>query len=160
MFGPLSVAFEHASTTVPDLDQAERFFVDVLGAQVRFRTAFGGAAARGVEVFDMAGTFDAHPDSRAGLVSLAVGGSVVELFEYVSPDQRAGMARNCDVGGAHLGFRVADLTAAVETLREVPGVRVLGEPNWGVNAAGVRRGWVYFLSPWGLQLELSQEGEQ
>jgi catechol 2,3-dioxygenase-like lactoylglutathione lyase family enzyme len=153
----LSVAFEHAATTVPDLEQAERFFVDVLGARVRFRSRFAGSAAPEIETFDMARTFNAHPDSRADLISLDVGGSVVELFAYDAPDQRREIGRNCDVGGSHLGFRVTDLAAAVRQLQAVPGVRVLGSPNWAVNAAGDQRGWVYFLTPWGLQMELSEE---
>ena len=160
---PLSVRFEHASTTVDDVASAERFFVDVLGATVRFRSRFAGQAAPGEprssdpEVFDMAETFNAHSESSAVLVSLEVGGTVVELFQYAAPDQAVQQPRNCDVGGHHLGFRVADLEAAVATLRSVPGVRILGDTNWSTNAAGVRRGWVYFLTPWGLQLELSQE---
>lgn len=159
----LDVQFEHASTTVADLAQAEAFFVDVLGATVRFRAGFAGAdtaASRvaGTEEFDMAETFNAHPESSAKLVSLDVGGTVVELFQYSAPDQTLTQPRNSDVGGHHLGFRVADLHAAVAELRAVPGVRILGETNWGTTASGVKRGWVYFLTPWGLQLELSQEG--
>jgi catechol 2,3-dioxygenase-like lactoylglutathione lyase family enzyme len=155
----LSVKFEHASTTVADLASAERFFVDVLGAKVRFRSRFAGEAnSEGTEQFDMAETFNAHSQSAAMLVSLDIGGSVVELFQYSAPDQAPQQPRNCDVGGHHLGFRVPDLEAAVVQLRTVPGVRVLGETNWGVTGSGAKRGWVYFLTPWGLQLELSQEG--
>jgi catechol 2,3-dioxygenase-like lactoylglutathione lyase family enzyme len=143
--------------TVADLASAERFFIDVLGAKVRFRTQFAGAADEAFEQFDMAETFNAHSDSSAKLVSLYVGGTVVELFQYTAPDQGQQQPRNCDVGGHHLGFRVADLEAAVTELRSVPGVRILGEANWGTTSTGTKRGWVYFLTPWGQQLELSEE---
>jgi catechol 2,3-dioxygenase-like lactoylglutathione lyase family enzyme len=155
----LSVTFEHASTTVADVASAERFFVDVLGATVRFRARFAGDAdsAAGTEVFDMTETFNAHRESSACLVSLDVGGQVIELFEYAAPDQALQQPRNCDVGGHHLGFRVADLEVALAELRSVPGVRILGSTNWSTTTTGASRGWVYFLTPWGLQLELSQE---
>jgi catechol 2,3-dioxygenase-like lactoylglutathione lyase family enzyme len=157
----LSVRFEHASTTVADVAAAERFFVDVLGATVRFRTRFAGeaqsAADDATETFDMAETFNAHSESSAILVSLDVGGSVIELFQYSAPDQLEQQPRNCDVGGHHLGFRVPDLEQAVAELRSVDGVRILGDLNWSTTAHGTTRGWVYFLTPWGLQLELSEE---
>jgi catechol 2,3-dioxygenase-like lactoylglutathione lyase family enzyme len=153
----LSVSFEHASTTVADIVSAERFFVDVLGATVRFRARFAGEGDGVTEEFDMAETFNAHRDSCAALVSLAVGGTVIELFQYSAPDQGKEQPRNCDVGGHHFGFRVADLDGAVAELRAVPGVRILGEINWGTTADGATRGWVYFLTPWGLQMELSEE---
>jgi hypothetical protein len=49
---------------------------------------------------------------------------------------------------------VTDVDAAVAYLRTQPGVRVLGEPQTIVKGpiAGTR--WVYFLTPWGMQMEL------
>jgi catechol 2,3-dioxygenase-like lactoylglutathione lyase family enzyme len=86
-----------------------------------------------------------------------VAGTTVELFEYDAPDLARTMPRNCDAGGHHLGFRVPDVVAAAETLAAVPGVRVLGPPTFDDLPAGGRRGWVYFLTPWGLQLEVAEE---
>ena len=60
--------------------------------------------------------------------------------------------RNSDIGGHHLAFYVDDLDSAVAYLRE-EGVRVLGEPTRSRNASEGQR-WVYFLTPWGMQLEL------
>ena len=57
------------------------------------------------------------------------------------------------VGGHHVGFYVTDLNAAVAHLRR-NGVKVLGEPtlmNEGPSA-GLR--WLYFVSPWGMTMEL------
>ena len=136
------VQFEHFSTTVPDIEQAVRFFVDVLGAVddgVRHR--FSGPDAD----FDMASTFNAHPDAVAHLVRLQLHGVTYELIQYESP-----------VGGHHLGLRVRDLDAAIAALRSVAGVRVLGEANWS-DTKDFRRGWVYFLTPWGMQMELAEQ---
>ena len=147
------VQFEHFSTTVPDIEQAVRFFVDVLGAVddgVRHR--FSGPDAD----FDMASTFNAHPDAVAHLVRLQLHGVTYELFQYESPDLDSSARRNCDVGGHHLGLRVRDLDAAIAALRSVAGVRVLGEANWS-DTKDFRRGWVYFLTPWGMQMELAEQ---
>lgn len=78
----------------------------------------------------------------------------LELFQYSAPDQRRGMPRISDWGGHHLAFHVEDMDEAVAYLRAQPGVRILGEPQ--PLEAGSTRGdsWVYFLSPWGMRLEL------
>jgi len=144
---------EHVSTSVPDIDAATAFFVDVLGARVVGEQRFAG----GQDGVDMVATFNAHPLAAARLVTLDLHGVHTELFEYTAPDLRHEMPRNCDVGGHHLGFRVTDVAAAAAHLATVPGVRVLGEPTYGDTDRGIRRGWVYFLTPWGLQLEIAEE---
>jgi len=57
------------------------------------------------------------------------------------------------VGGHHLGFYVEEMAAAVAYLKS-HGITVQGEPV--TMDAGPSKGltWVYFLSPWGMQLEL------
>ena len=144
---------EHVSTSVPDIDSATDFFVQVLGARVVGEQRFAG----GQDGVDMAVSFNAHPDAAARLVTLDLHGVHTELFEYTAPDLRREMPRNCDVGGHHLGFRVDDVAAAAEFLAAVPGVQVLGEPTYGEIPGDLRRGWVYFLTPWGLQMEIAEE---
>ena len=61
--------------------------------------------------------------------------------------------RNSDAGGHHLAFYVTDIAAAVEHL-EQQGVEILGDPTTMTNGASAGLTWVYFLAPWGLQLEL------
>ena len=56
------------------------------------------------------------------------------------------------VGTEHIGFTVPDLDEAVAYLRE-KGVTVLGEPTASSSHSAGQR-WVYFLTPWGMQLEL------
>ena len=81
----------------------------------------------------------------------------VELFEYEAPDQRREMPRNSDWGGHHMAIYVDDLDAAIAYLREQPGVTILGEPQLikGGPIAGNR--WVYFLTPWSLQMEVMHQ---
>jgi len=75
-----------------------------------------------------------------------------EIFQWEPADGQAPQPRNSDIGGHHLAFYVDDLDAALAYLHE-QGVRVLGEPTASRNASEGQR-WVYFLSPWGMQLEL------
>ena len=80
-------------------------------------------------------------------------GSNFEIFQYDAPDQKRVQPRNSDIGGHHLAFYVDDMAAAVAHLKAF-GVRLLGEPTVRTTGASAGQTWVYFLSPWGMQLEL------
>ncbi len=142
---------DHIGVTVPDIEQARRFFVDTLGCEFLFSLA---KKADPVGNW-MTERLNVHP--RAVIEELFFfrcgGQAVFEVFEYSSPDQRLEIPKNSDVGGHHVALYVEDLDVAVEYLRRQPGVTVLGEP---VVSAGANEGqrWIYFLSPWGMQFEL------
>ncbi|MDN3260454.1 VOC family protein [Streptomyces sp. CSDS2] len=148
---PGSSGVHHVAYTVPDLDQAVTFFVDVLGAELAYRLG-------PVEFPDsdwMERYLGVHRKAAMDLAMLRLGPVTnCELFQYSAPDQRREMPRNSDWGGHHLAFHVEDMDEAVAYLRAQPGVRILGEPQ--PLETGSTRGdsWVYFLSPWGMQLEL------
>ena len=76
-------------------------------------------------------------------------------MKYLSTKRRIkiGLPKNSDVGGHHLAFYVDDFDAALRYLKS-KGVRIQGEPV--VRTAGPSGGqtWAYFLTPWGMQLEL------
>jgi catechol 2,3-dioxygenase-like lactoylglutathione lyase family enzyme len=147
---PGLLGVEHIGVTVPDMDAATAFFVEVLGAEVLFE----------VDPFSseddwMERHLCVHPRAvirRLRMLRLVVGPSV-ELFEYSAPDQDSTRPKNSDAGGHHLAFYVTDMTAAVEHLRR-HGVKILGDPTTLVDGASAGLTWVYFLAPWGLQLEL------
>jgi catechol 2,3-dioxygenase-like lactoylglutathione lyase family enzyme len=142
----------HAAFTVPDLDQAVRFFRDALGAELEYtegpyRDDEGDWLARHLGV---------HPRAGLRIAMLRLSGSLrLELFEYDAPDQRRELPRNSDWGGHHLAFLVEDIDAETARLAAHPGVRVLGEV--GTVEAGPIKGtrWVYLTTPWGMQLELT-----
>lgn len=140
---------DHIGITVPDLDAAVAFFVDVIGCEY----IFDGGRIDGDPAF-MRDVLNVHPEARLRYCFLRCGhGANLEVFEYESPDQRAEPPRNSDVGGHHIAFYVDDIHAAVAHLRE-HGVRVLGEPMHIDDGPAQGASWVYFLAPWGLQLEL------
>ncbi|MNT68248.1 putative lyase [compost metagenome] len=80
-------------------------------------------------------------------------GTNLEIFEYGAPDQNRRLPRNSDIGGHHLAFYVDDMDAAVAYLKSKQ-VRVLDTPSTFSEGPAAGLTWVYFLAPWGLQLEL------
>jgi catechol 2,3-dioxygenase-like lactoylglutathione lyase family enzyme len=141
---------DHIGFTVPDLDQAVAFFVDVLGCE-----AFYDLGPFQADDDWMHAHLNVHPRAvMRRLKFLRCGhGSNFEIFEYEAPDQRTVPPQNSDVGGHHLAFYVDDMDAAVAWLRE-QGLRILGEPTVRTVGPSAGQTWVYFLSPWGMQLEL------
>lgn len=140
---------DHFAITVPDIEEATRFLVDVLGFEVMWTNG-----VMDVEGDFMAENVNVHRDARIQVVRYFTLGKEVslELFEYTAPDQRTQQPRNSDVGGHHVCLHVADINTAIEWLSK-RGVTVLKGPK---KSRGLATGmqWVYFLAPWGTQFEL------
>jgi catechol 2,3-dioxygenase-like lactoylglutathione lyase family enzyme len=140
---------DHIGFTVPDLDEAQRFLVEVLGCEYLY--SLGPFSDDGDW---MADHLNVHP--RATVPQnrfFRLGGqAILEVFCYTAPDQRLEPPRNSDIGGHHVALYVDDLDAAVEHLH-AHGVRVMGEPTASRGPHEDQR-WVYFLAPWGMQFEL------
>jgi catechol 2,3-dioxygenase-like lactoylglutathione lyase family enzyme len=146
-------AVDHVAFTVPDLNQAVRFFVDHFGAELAF---IDGPFADD-ESDGMRRRLAVDPTARCTIAMLRLGKHHnVELFEYSAPDQQRTPPRNSDIGGNHLGFYVDDIDAAFEYVRAIPGVTVQEGPNGVADSAPVAgQRWFYFQSPWGMQLEMT-----
>jgi catechol 2,3-dioxygenase-like lactoylglutathione lyase family enzyme len=141
---------DHVGLTVPDLDAATAFFVDILGAE---RVYDGGpTAAADDDLARRLGVDRAARINRLRFLRLGAGLNI-ELFEYEAPDQRSVLPRNSDIGGHHLALYVDDMETALAHLR-AHGVEILGEPLLRHTGPSAGQAWVYFRAPWGLQLEL------
>jgi glyoxylase I family protein len=140
---------DHIGFTVPDLEQAHAWLVDVIGCEYMYSL----------------GPFQSDDDwmrehlavdPRAVMRQLRFyrcgGQAVFEVFEYEAPDKRTALPRNSDDGGHHVALYVEDLDAAITYLRE-SGATILGEPT-ASRGPSLGQRWVYFLSPWGMQFEL------
>jgi len=140
---------DHIGVTVPDLDEAERFFVDVLGAETIYTLGAKLADDDWMQV-----TLGVHPRTVIREIRfLRLGtGSNIELFKYDAADGQAPEPRNSDIGGHHFAIYVDDLDAALEYLR-AHDVEIMGEPTASKQSAEGQR-WLYFRSPWGMQFEL------
>lgn len=141
---------DHIGFTVPDLDAAVDFFVNVIGCE-----AFYELGPFKADDEWMHAHLAVHP--RAVMQRLKFlrcrHGSNFEIFQYQAPDQNRIQPKNSDIGGHHLAFYVDDMAAALAHLKTC-GVRVLGEPTVRTKGSSAGQAWVYFLSPWGMQLEL------
>jgi glyoxylase I family protein len=140
---------DHIGFTVPDLDQATVFLVDVLGCTFLY--------SLGPYEHDddwMAGHLGVHPRAVMRRLNFFRCGdqAVFEVFHYTAPDQRSEVPRNSDIGGHHIALYVDDLDLAITHLVE-HGVTVQGPPTSSVGPHEGQR-WVYFLAPWGMQFEL------
>lgn len=140
---------DHIGFTVPDLDQADDFFVRIIGCE-RIYTL--GPFARDDDW--MAEHLGVHPRTVMRRLNFyrCGHGTNFEVFQYDAADGQAPQPRNSDIGGHHLAFYVDDLDEAVAYLR-AEGVDVMGDPTASVNASEGQR-WVYFRAPWGMQFEL------
>lgn len=141
---------EHIGITVPDLEAATRFFVDVIGCKVILEV--------GPFVSDddwMQQHLGVDPRSKINKLRMlkCANGPSIELFEYEVKDQKKVVPQNSDVGGHHIAFYVSDVDAAVAHLRR-NGIKVLGEPTSMTEGPSAGLTWVYFVSPWGMTMEL------
>ncbi|MEO6299255.1 MAG: VOC family protein [Paracoccaceae bacterium] len=140
----------HIGLTVPDMAQAQGFFVDVLGCQTAM--SFGPFS-------DDKGTFMKdllNVDSKAtieGITMLRCGfGSNIELFKYTAPDQKTAFPLNSDIGGYHIAIYVDDIDKAAEYLK-AKGIKTLMGPVPMKDGPNAGQAIMYFFAPWGLQLE-------
>lgn len=140
---------DHIGFTVPDLEEAERFLVDILGAE-RIYTL----GAKQSDTGWMRTHLGVHERTVIHEIRFfRLGhGSNFEVFLYDSADGQEPQPRNSDIGGHHLAFYVEDMDEALAFLR-AEGVEVMGEPTASSGPAVGQR-WVYFRSPWGMQFEL------
>ncbi|MBD3664172.1 VOC family protein [Sulfitobacter aestuariivivens] len=148
---PGMTGIDHVGFTVPDLEQAVTFFGDVLGCASFYPLGpFSGGDSTWMADHlnvDAKATIPAMRLMRCG------NGANFEIFDYTAPERRLTPPRNSDVGGHHIAFYTTDMPAAVEYLKE-NGVTVLGAPTTMTEGPSAGETWVYFLAPWGMQLEL------
>ncbi len=142
---------QHIGFTVPDVQQAVDFFVDVIGCEAFFTIGPFGP----FEDDWMTDNLNVNKDAVIKVAHLlrCGDGPALEIFDYSSPDQRTTPPKNSDIGGHHLGFYVDDMDAAVKYLKD-KGIKVLAKPHGFADGPLEGLNWVYFMAPWGMQLEI------
>ncbi|WP_370208431.1 VOC family protein [Pararhodobacter marinus] len=140
----------HIGLTVPDLDQAEGFFTEVLGCERAM--AFGpfrddeGTFMQDLLAVDPRAVVNQIRMLRCGF------GSNIELFSYDAPDQAVIEQRNSDIGAYHIAFYVDDIDAAAAYLRDA-GIQTNMGPLPVSDGPAAGQSILYFSAPWGLQFE-------
>ena len=137
----------HTGITVSNLDRAIPFYRDVLGFEV---------VTGPTDVFegDELSTGVGVPGARLRLAIVNVGGSSLELHEYLSPKSAVDRPMPPNTRGfMHVAFRVENIEEKIREL-EAKGVSFLSRLN--VVEEGPLAGWkwVYFKDPDGITLEL------
>ena len=142
---------DHIGITVPDLDQAIVFFTDVLGCELLYRV---GPWSDATGTF-MTEHYNVSPRATFAAAMMRCGPTLnVELVGWKAPGQNMQPPENSNVGATHLAFYVADMDAAVSFLKSQPGVRMLSEPLTVAEGPTQGQRSVYFLTPWGMSMEL------
>jgi catechol 2,3-dioxygenase-like lactoylglutathione lyase family enzyme len=142
---------DHTGITVPTMKEGLAFFVDILGCKPAM--SFGPFADdKGSFMED---TLNVNPRAVIKQITMVRcgNGSNIELFEYSSPDQKIVQPKNSDIGGYHIAFYVDDIKKAAAYL-QAKGIRTLAGPLPVNEGPAAGQTILYFLSPWGLQLEL------
>jgi len=113
------VRADHVAISVQDMEKVIAFYRDVIGMEMVFDREFGEPMARLI----------GEPGAQVRIVHMRMGDSVVELFDYRSPEGRTPRpdARQSDYGLTHIGFIVEDFWGTYRHLREHD-VEFLGEP--------------------------------
>jgi catechol 2,3-dioxygenase-like lactoylglutathione lyase family enzyme len=148
---PTARNVEHVAFSVPDLDEAVSFFVEVLGAELLYRVGpFSDPDGDWMSV-----QLDVHPRASCDVAHLRLGPTQnLELFAWRAPDQVTTAPKASDIGAAHLAFFVDDMDAAAAYLAKQPGVRLQGEIQTIDDGPSQGYRWLAFQAPWGLQLEI------
>jgi catechol 2,3-dioxygenase-like lactoylglutathione lyase family enzyme len=140
---PTATVLDHFGYIVPDLEQAVGFFVEVLGFELvsldHERTEFDDDR--------LARWYGVHPCASARYAFVRLSGVTIEFTEWRTPDQNTAVPSNSDLGGRHVAIAVGNLDAAMAYLEAQPGVTVFEKSEWG---------FVYFLTPWGMTLQVVQ----
>lgn len=154
---PGARSIDHVGISVPDLDQAQQFFVEALGCEVIYRAT--PPIDESVKDW-MERNLGVHRDATMRLVKMRCGpNTMVELLDYDDPTQRRDHPKNSDPGATHLCFHVEDMATALEYVEQLDGVEVQGEPRVATEGPEAGQIFVYFTAPWGLQLELIETPE-
>lgn len=142
---------EHLGFTVPNLQEAVDFFVKVIGCDAApFKLGPFKADDNWMQLH-----LNVNPRAEIGQFQFVRcgNGTNLEIFEYSSPDQNRMPPKNSDVGGHHLAFYVDDMDKAVGYFK-ANNVKMLGEPSVFKEGPAAGLTWMYFLAPWGMQLEV------
>ena len=153
---PRFLGVDHISWTVPDLDAALRFYVEVIGASVLYRLGPFDAAdlPRDAQGRDWMQTHVGVSGAKLTLVMLKLSANMnFQLVQYDKPlDRRQELPRNCDRGGHHLALLVDDVDQALAYL-SAHGCRALETIHIDSGPLAGKKN-VYVLDPFGHQLEI------
>lgn len=136
---------DHVGMNVPDIDEATRFFSDLMGAKVISDMSPGSIPDQWKQQF----RWHASSNLQRFVMLQMAGGAKLELFQYHGADINPAHPHGDDAGAGHVALQTDDIDRSLALLKSKH-VTILNEPV--TNPDGVR--WFYFQTPWGSQIEL------
>lgn len=139
---------QHVGLTVSNLDEALRFFRDLLGLEVTEPRETSGERPETLLGFKDASL-------RLALVKIP-DGNTIEVIEYFNPRGTKQDLRTCNPGVPHISLVVDDIEKMYEEL-SAKGVKFVNPPYWkGTSVAGAGWGVCFLRGPDGISFELMQ----
>jgi catechol 2,3-dioxygenase-like lactoylglutathione lyase family enzyme len=148
-------AIDHIGITVPNLEEAARFFVEAFRAEIIFKMdSHREISDPEVRVQEQAklGTRSTAVWTRTLVLRLGDGPSI-ELFEY-DDDERLAPPTPSDLGIQHFGIYVDDIDRACEQVVAAGGTLLDGPTLLPALEAGEGNKWIYTTAPWGGTIEI------
>jgi catechol 2,3-dioxygenase-like lactoylglutathione lyase family enzyme len=144
---------EHIGITVPDIEEATRYFTDAFDAEVLYDTLQRGSEPyRGPEAEQLLGVPPGTELIAFRMLQLQAGPGI-ELFEYKATEQRPAVG-SADLGLQHFAVYVDDIGAACERVQKAGGQVLVGPRDLPGPESGPGNQWCYTRAPWGTTIEL------
>jgi catechol 2,3-dioxygenase-like lactoylglutathione lyase family enzyme len=144
---------DHIGLTVADVESAEKFLIDGLGAEFVYETlGFQDEPFHGP---DLEKFVDIPQGSSVNLIRMYKlgNGPGIELIHYTTTDQRPAL-RTCDIGWQHIALYVDDLEAAVTRFVKAGGQQLGPIRDLPGAESGAGNKLCYLRAPFGAWVEL------
>jgi catechol 2,3-dioxygenase-like lactoylglutathione lyase family enzyme len=147
-------AIDHVGVTVPDIEEAARFFAEALGAEPLYEMTPSKPATDDKLRLEQAqlGTRPGTRWRRALMMRLG-DGPCIELFDYEDPDRRPAVTAT-DLGVQHFAIYVDDIDAVKDRMVAAGATALEGPSPLNGPEAGEGNQWLYVQAPWGGLIEL------
>ena len=148
---------EHIGMSVPDLADAERFFIDAFDASVLYRLIPEEKPEAKQDGADMSAVNGIDPKCNVvGLSMMRLGqGPNVELFE-IEGMRREKPAEVMDMGLTHFSLLVEDIEATGQAMEKAGATMLEGPKSFFAQEAGEGNCMWFGRTPWGTLIELVQ----
>lgn len=145
---------DHVGLTVPDIDQATRFFEAAFDAELIYGAwTLSEQPAEGAETEQALNPFPGTQVKAVRMLRLRFGPGL-ELFQMEGPEQRE-PSRPSDHGVQHFAIYVDDICAAVAQFEAAGGTTFTGpQPIMFEPEMGEGNLFCYGTTPWGSVIEL------
>ena len=147
-------AIDHVGLTVPDIEEAARFFTEALGAEPLYEMAPSQPPTDENLRLEQAqlGTRPGTRWRRALMMRLG-DGPCIELFDYEDPNRRPAVTAT-DLGVQHFAIYVDDIDAVKDRMVAAGATSMEGPSPLNGPEAGEGNRWLYVQAPWGGLIEL------